>query len=376
MSPQKKSTWRKISVRDRVLLWGRAAARCNHPDCKLFLVEPASSEDNEAMFGQAAHIVAHSECGPRGDETYPTEDLDTYGNLILLCGNHHSLVDKQPNTYTSDDLRGWKSEHESWVHSATEPEGYTPIPWIVIVQEDHPQIDVPHAIEALSPDVANGEPFILCHSPYDLGWQTAVDLQSQALRGLLDSIAPTDRRLAVFSLTRIPLAVHLGYVLSDRYRVSLYQFHRDSSSWRWPGADGGTGIRTEYVWNEDDARQKGGAVIRVSLSAEVKRTLTQDLVSDPLVDVHITTDDPSLMWLRSRTQLDELSAHYREAVAFIRNRLGKACTGVHLFYAGPTGGAIAIGRQHNPWMNPPLHLYDYDIGKSPPYDHVLVLGQD
>jgi len=39
----------------------------------------------------------------------------TRENLILLCGTHHDLVDVQPNSYTSDDLRRWKDEHEQWV---------------------------------------------------------------------------------------------------------------------------------------------------------------------------------------------------------------------------------------------------------------------
>ena len=36
-------------------------------------------------------------------------------NLILLCNNHHQLVDSQPETYTVERLRAMKEAHEHWV---------------------------------------------------------------------------------------------------------------------------------------------------------------------------------------------------------------------------------------------------------------------
>jgi hypothetical protein len=62
-----------------------------------------------------AHIVAHSNDGPRADPSYPAEQRATYDNLILLCPTHHTRVDKQANSYTIENLRSWKSDHEAWV---------------------------------------------------------------------------------------------------------------------------------------------------------------------------------------------------------------------------------------------------------------------
>lgn len=64
-----------------------------------------------------AHIVAHSDDGPRADASYPKESRAEYENLILLCPTHHTEVDKQPNTYTVADLRSWKTDHEAWVRT-------------------------------------------------------------------------------------------------------------------------------------------------------------------------------------------------------------------------------------------------------------------
>src|SRR5262245_9385553 len=113
------SIWRNVPERDRVILWARAAGRCCFPDCRLELIEPATTLDDDAIFGQAAHVVAHSSKGPRANPNFPADQLDKYENLVLLCGNHHTIVDKQANTYTVEDMQSWKAEHEGWVRIKT-----------------------------------------------------------------------------------------------------------------------------------------------------------------------------------------------------------------------------------------------------------------
>ncbi len=370
----RRSTWRNVSAKDKMLLWGRAAARCNHPSCKRFLVEPATSEDADAMFGQAAHIIAHGSTGPRADPSYPKEKLDTYENLILLCGNCHAIVDKQPNTYTPSELRAWKQEHESWVQQVTEPVGHVPVPWLLLLQEDQPQIDDSLAVEALQPDVANGEAHRLVVTPDEGGWEAAARKQEEFVEVLLGSVKPEERRLAVFSLTRIPLAVHLGYALSDRCRVVVYQYHRDEQQWSWPPAleNSSTLARASQEVFSRDAT--GALVIRVSLSAKVTREVTTAVVDSPIAEVHISVDEPSVTWLRNRQQLVEFAKTFRRTLEWARAELGNRCTGIHLFYAGPTPGAIEIGRLYNPRMNPPLYLYEYHHAREPNYEQVLDIG--
>ncbi len=79
------------------------------------IVEPETLADPRQVVGHIAHIVGSSVDGPRGAEPYEG-DLDGYDNLVLLCRHHHGVVDVQANSYTSDELRGWKSNHEAWVN--------------------------------------------------------------------------------------------------------------------------------------------------------------------------------------------------------------------------------------------------------------------
>ena len=71
--------------------------------------------DEIRLRGEVAHIVASSAEGPRGGEALPDEERNKYGNLILLCPNHHEDVDAEPGRYSSQELEGFKVEHEAWV---------------------------------------------------------------------------------------------------------------------------------------------------------------------------------------------------------------------------------------------------------------------
>lgn len=97
-----------VSINDSRKIYTRSSGQCNI--CKENLIK------DEFSIGQMAHIVAQSESGPRGDET-PVNGIDSYDNLILLCANDHSRVDKSPLEYTSNKLREIKKRHEDFISS-------------------------------------------------------------------------------------------------------------------------------------------------------------------------------------------------------------------------------------------------------------------
>ena len=108
----------RVPERHAKALWGLAAARCSFTGCRKQLVAPsASAKDRLLLIGEQAHIVARSDSptAPRSDPSYPREARNSHENLILLCPNHHRIIDQDRDKYDANCLRAMKREHEQWV---------------------------------------------------------------------------------------------------------------------------------------------------------------------------------------------------------------------------------------------------------------------
>ena len=82
--------------------------------------EDETETDDPTLVGENCHIVAEKDDGPRANRAMPIEQRNSYGNLILLCRNHHKVVDAQEFEYTVERLHQMKAEHELWVRHQLE----------------------------------------------------------------------------------------------------------------------------------------------------------------------------------------------------------------------------------------------------------------
>jgi len=97
-------------------LWALSGNTCAYPGCSELLVQGATTGDRLLIIGEMAHIIGASERGPRGKEN--ASELHDFENLILLCPTHHTLVDKNAQEHTPEELRRWKKNHEQVVLKA------------------------------------------------------------------------------------------------------------------------------------------------------------------------------------------------------------------------------------------------------------------
>jgi len=104
-----------ISERDIKLLWGKAAGRCAFPECRIRLSQDKKTASDVFPFGEQAHIVGESDKAARGISLLTIEERNSYPNLILLCPNHHRIIDNNPEDYPIEKLHMLKSQHELWV---------------------------------------------------------------------------------------------------------------------------------------------------------------------------------------------------------------------------------------------------------------------
>lgn len=81
----------------------------------------SNSADSNSVIGEECHIVSREGNGPRGNSPLSINERDDVDNLILLCRNHHKLIDDQLGAFTVDVLNEIKLNHETWVRNSLSP---------------------------------------------------------------------------------------------------------------------------------------------------------------------------------------------------------------------------------------------------------------
>lgn len=87
-------------------LFAKSHGVCAMPRCTSELVI------GEHVIAEICHIRARQRRGPRFDPNLTAEQKDAFANLVLLCPTCHTLVDKNPHTYSVELLTDIKEMHE------------------------------------------------------------------------------------------------------------------------------------------------------------------------------------------------------------------------------------------------------------------------
>lgn len=119
-----------ITSKTRKILWGKSGNKCSI--CKKDLSTKVGANPQHTILGEECHIVSPKSGGPRNDSLYSKKSLNLYDNLILLCSEHHKIIDDNVNEYPIEKLIGVKRTHESWVMSSLTEET-KPMPDKIIV---------------------------------------------------------------------------------------------------------------------------------------------------------------------------------------------------------------------------------------------------
>jgi len=242
----------------------------------------------------------------------------------------------------------------------------------VLVQDLLSPISIQAVSEALNPAKPFGAPFFIRPTYNTLPWTEAAIQQQQMVKEIIAKGRDLIPRYSVFSLAPIPLVIHLGFLLSDRVEVNYFQFDRDTSSWKWPKSDK-IDLNIQVIGLPLETTEEPLEVaISVSLSAKIPKSDVKEGAPSANVFIDVFVEEPDIMWLRSLKQLAKLQQVIRDVLSLIRTKV-PSCSQIHLFYAGPTGGAIVIGQQINPRMNPPVDLYEYSRQSTPRYQKALTL---
>jgi len=184
---------------------------------------------------------------------------------------------------------------------------------------------------------------------------------------------PFDYRLAVFPLAPVSSCVALGYWLTNRPRVRLFQYHRDEQTWRWPSDGKGQARFSVSGLPRSTVSGTGEVAICIHISARILDQQIAEVERRFAGRIDIRVQRPSTGWLRRESQLTDLARTARGVFEQCATLFPQA-KAWHLFCAVPAPVAVALGQQINPTMSPPVQLYEFDRTARPCYRASVVLG--
>ena len=277
------------------------------------LFAEATDYDPVVVIGEMAHVAGASDGGPRADADLSAKERNDYENLILLCRNCHGRIDKQAALRTRPPAC-WPSSrtHEAWVRAQLAGTGRSSTGWkAVSLVGDHP-VDLATADAALSPDFMNGDPAVsACRRIRRIG-RLSTGTSPRRRAALLTGDDLFDQRIAVFPLAPVSACMSLGYHLTSRPNVRLFQHHRDERTWAWPRLPLPAQDITVTGFDERDAECQVVTFL-FHLSAVITDAVVAEMAEPVGHRVDIRVETPSTAWLRHPDQIRWAAAAARQA---------------------------------------------------------------
>lgn len=95
----------------KLQLFADSGGYCQNPHCNKNLFITVGESDFH--IAEMAHIFSASDSGPRSDSKLTKEARGEFENLILLCPNCHTSIDKADIEYPDSLIKTWKKEHSN-----------------------------------------------------------------------------------------------------------------------------------------------------------------------------------------------------------------------------------------------------------------------
>jgi hypothetical protein len=356
----------KVSETVRYLLWAKSAGRCEFDGCNKPLWRDGLTQI-EMNFADVAHIIGNSPGGPRGDIDLSAEYCNDVSNLMLMCLEHHRMIDRITEVYSDDVLRQMKKVHEDRIERLTEIKPDKTSHVLIyrgMIGEHQPKINYRDTWSAMAP-----ERYPSNKLPIELGLRNSAfqddeekfwrfeeeNLERQfntKVKPFLDNDVEVNH-FSIFAFAAQPLLIKLGVLFSDIHPAEVHQRHREPQTWEWvPGPE-----KFEYRVVEADSSERNVA-LNLSLSAAIDSARIQRLFGDQKYSewkftiAHLDND-----FLKSRAQLQMFRTEFRALLNRIKAKHGENAI-LHIFPSVPVSVAVEIGRVWQPKADLPMVIYD------------------
>src|SRR5437588_4953071 len=350
----------------QMMLWGRAAGRCEFAGCNKPLWKSSITQE-QLNISQKAHIYAFSSGGPRGNRDIHRSRLNNIQNLLLVCHECHQKMDGRHNEerYTPAILQRMKAEHEWRIELvagiAPEKQSHVLLYGANVGNHSSP-LNYGEAALALFP-----ERYPASDAPIELNTVNSAFLDRDAQfwaieaeslirkfnRCVAERLAVGEiKHLSVFSLAPQPLLVLLGSLLGDIVPSDVYQRHREPPTWEWPAASLAPELEVRRP-----VSTSGPPALVLSLSATVSPDRITAVLGPEASIWTVAVQLPNNDFTKSREQLSHVRSLLRVLFDQIKAAHGETAV-LHIFPAVSVSVAVELGRVRMPKADMRWQIYD------------------
>lgn len=358
----------QIPPKIKTQLWTLSGGRCEYMNCNkpLWRNDLTLLKMNKAYI---AHIVSDSEDGPRGDKIRSLQLAQDFDNLMLLCDEHHRLIDVEDvSGHPEELLVKMKKGHELRIEHLTSllPDKRSHIVLFgTNIGLRKSTLNFNQIIQAILPERFPKNSYsidldIKNSSFYDnetLYWNYETENLVRQFKEKIDPliISDTVKHFSLFGLAPQPLLIKLGTLFSDLIEVSVYQMHREPNTWEWQKEDD----FDDFII-EDPLNYNGIPVLKLSLSASITNDRIENLFSEKVNIWSITHNNPNNDFLKTKTILSKFRKICRKFFNIAKEKHGQN-SHLHVFPAMPVSASIEFGRVWMPKADMRLIIYDQNI---------------
>jgi SMODS-associated and fused to various effectors sensor domain len=356
-----------LSSLSRIVIWARAAGRCQYEGCNCVLIGDLISGAEDKNFGFVAHIVADTPTGPRGDVKLSRLLSNDVNNLMLLCHRHHKLIDVDDVAgHPVFRLQAMKAAHERRIETVSDivaERASHVLRYAANIGGHQSPLSYDQVALALLPEKypAEGRRTIdiemrgsTLRDHEQRFWEVERDnLGRQFEKKVFERIESREiRHMSVFALAPQPLLVELGRLLCDIADVTVHQLHREPKGWDWRPNDKAITFR-----NRESSGTGQDVALVLALSATVVDDRVMTILGENAPIWTIEADAPNNDIMRRPADLMEFRRLLRRTFDRIKAQHGEAAT-IHVFPALPVSAAVEVGRVWMPKADLPMIIYD------------------
>ena len=346
------------------ILIARAGGRCQFENCNknVFLDEVTLDDTNDS---NVAHIIASSPDGPRGSKTQSFEMSDKIENLMLMCLDHHHLIDEkgQEHIYTVERLRAMKASQEERVQKLMDNLNADVTTMLHLNSPiKGKQSDSFSAREAAKAFLAQK----IAESEYEMRIEvkpTGVynnkeywkDAECQLCNQFNCTVGSKlgvckSTHFSVFPLAPIPLIMKLGFLMGDKVRANVYQKAKHPDTWEWQSTE----LTNDFKVEEKNFERGAGVAIVLSVTAEIEMEAVLKVAAFKTVYI-LRADCQGDESIKSEQDLSAFWHNYKELCESVKGE-----EELSVFPAVPVSAAFEMGRRYMVGVYPKMVIYDRD----------------